>query len=413
MQFQKLTFENARGKKLSARLDLPLDRKPTAFAIFAHCFTCTKNFNAVVHINQALTLRGIAVLRFDFTGLGESEGEFPGTNLSTNVEDVVAAAEFLTRDFEAPKLLIGHSMGGAAVLLAAASIPSVTAVAVVAAPSGADHVRRYLKQAPCDADRCGELEVSIAGRRFSIGEQFLEDLERHSIEDAVRNLKAALLIFHSPLDEVVGIEHAGKLFQAARHPKSFVSLDRADHLLSRRADAQYVGSVLGAWAEKYLGGVEEAVSGRDLSDNRIAVRTGKQGYRTEITAGNHSLLADEPIAVGGSDTGPNPYDYLVSALGACTAMTLRMYADRKGLPLDAVVVRLRHSRIHAEDCAECRTRQGQLDHIDREIELVGSLSDEQRERLLEIADRCPVHRTLHSEVMVTSHLKEKDSGADH
>lgn len=407
MQFQKLSFRNAQGKKLAARLDLPVDEKPSAYAIFAHCFTCTKNFNAVVNIDRALTRAGIAVLRFDFTGLGESEGDFADTNFTTNVSDLVAAASFLESDYEAPKLLIGHSLGGAAVLQAASEIPSSVAVAVISAPFNLAQLARYIESSKEQIERDGESNIKLAGRPFKIRKQFINDLEQTRMEDTIRNLNRALLIFHSPLDAIVGIENAAQIFKAARHPKSFVSLDHADHLLSNRNDSLYVGSVMAAWVGKYIGAPREQEQKKDPTDNRIVARTGKRGYQTEIVANGHSLIADEPIPVGGSDTGPTPYDYLVAALGACTSMTLRMYADRKHWPLDAIVVRLKHQKIHASDCENCETKgDGIMDYVEREIELSGPLDGKQRRRLLEIADRCPVHRTLHSEVAVKSWLKD-------
>ncbi len=407
MQFQKLYFKNPDGKRLAARLDLPIDEKPKAFAIFAHCFTCTKNFNAVVNINRALTGQGLAVLRFDFTGLGESEGDFSETNFSTNVEDLVSAAQFLGENFEAPKLLIGHSLGGAAVLQAAAKIPSTEAVSTIAAPADLSNVLRFLGDDPrSDLDRYGQALINISGRDFKIKRQFLEDLKLDSMNAAIRNLRKPLLIFHSPMDRIVPIDNAARIFMASRHPKSFISLDRADHLLSNREDSLYTGSVLAAWSKKYLKIPEELGLPVDLSDNRVVARTGKTGFQTEIVANGHHIIADEPIPVGGANTGPTPYDLLVSALGACTGMTLRMYADRKGLPVDSITVRLKHQKIHGADCADCEDKNAKIDFIEREIELQGDLDRSQRERLLEIANRCPVHRTLESRTKIQSKLKE-------
>lgn len=406
MQFQRLHFKNMQGKTLAARLDLPIDEKPVAYAIFAHCFTCTKNLNAVVNINKALAREGIAVLRFDFTGLGESEGDFEDTTFSSNVTDLVAAADFLKSDFEAPKLLIGHSLGGAAVLQAAARIPSSLAVSTIGAPFNVSHVSRLLGSDQAEIERRGEAEITLMGRKFKLKKQFLDDLGQANMEEAIRNLNKALIIFHSPLDNVVGIENAAQIFQVARHPKSFISLDTADHLLSNRTDSLYLGSVLAAGVRKYIELPQKEERQRDLLDNRVVVRIGRRGYQTEILANGHSLIADEPIAVGGANTGPSPYDYLVASLGACTAMTLRMYADRKQWPLESVVVRLRHQKIHRADCQECETKTGTIDHIEREIELNGPLDQEKRQKLLEIADKCPVHRTLHSEITVQSWLKK-------
>ncbi|MGV8075301.1 MAG: alpha/beta fold hydrolase [Syntrophobacteraceae bacterium] len=408
MQFQKLFFENAQGVKLTGLMDMPLDEKPVAYAIFAHCFTCTKNFNTAVNISRALSAEGIAVLRFDFTGLGESEGDFSETNLSSNVSDLVAAADFLGANFQAPKLLIGHSLGGAAVLLAASHIPSAVGITTIGAPFNLARITRALNRSKEEMETKGAVEITIEGKKILIKKQFVDDLDNTDMEDAVRNLRRALLVLHSPRDAVVPLENAAQIFQAARHPKSFISLDRADHLLSDRNDSMYVGLLMAAWAGKYLGVPFEKTPPRELEDNRIVVRTGKKGYQTEIIANGHRLIADEPIAVGGANTGPTPYDYLVTALGSCTAMTLRMYADQKGWPLDEVVVRLKHGKIHAQDCEQCESKMGKIDFIEREIDLGGGpFTAEQRKRLLEIADRCPVHRTLHSEIIVKSSLKEE------
>ena len=407
MQFQKLYFKNPDGKRLAARLDLPLDEKPTAFAIFAHCFTCTKNLNAVVNIDRALSMNGIAILRFDFTGLGESEGDFSETNFSTNVADLIAASDFLKEAYEAPRLLIGHSLGGAAVIQAAEKIPSAEAVSTIAAPAQIHGLFPFIDGPRLEKlEKDGETAINISGRDFKIKKQFIEDLRQNRMEEAIRNLRRPLLIFHSPLDQVVSIDNAAKIFTAARHPKSFISLDKADHLLSNREDSLYVGSVLGAWVSKYLKISEKKYPQLDLSDNRVVARTGKTGFRTEIIANGHSMVADEPISVGGANSGPTPYDLLVSALGACTGMTLRMYADHKKLPLDAVIVRLRHQKIHAEDCQDCEDPKSKIDFIEREIELQGDLDQPAKQKMLEIANRCPVHRTLESRSRIASKLKQ-------
>ena len=407
MQFQKLYFKNQDGKRLAARLDLPLDEKPTAFAVFAHCFTCTKNFNAVVNINRALALHGIAVLRFDFTGLGESEGDFSETSFSTNVADLISAADFLRDAYEAPRLLIGHSLGGAAVIQAAQRIPSAEAVSTIAAPAELKGLFRFMDGPPLEElEKDGETTINISGRDFKIKKQFLSDLQQSNMEEAIRALRRPLLIFHSPVDQIVSIDQAAKIFTAARHPKSFISLDKAEHLLANREDSLFVGSMLAAWALKYLKISERKYIQPELSDNRIIARTGKTGFRTEIIANGHSLVADEPIPVGGANSGATPYDLLVSALGACTGMTIRMYADRKKLPLDSIIVRLRHEKIHAEDCLDCEDQGSKIDSIEREIELQGDLDQPMRHKILEIANRCPVHRTLESRSRIVSKLKE-------
>jgi uncharacterized OsmC-like protein/alpha/beta superfamily hydrolase len=405
MQLRKFEFPGNGGQTLAALLDLPLDGKPLAYALFAHCFTCSKDVKAVYHISRALTRERIAVLRFDFTGLGESGGDFADTSFLSNVDDLVAAARFLESRFEAPALLIGHSWGGAAVVQAAAAIPSAKAVVSIAAPADPRHVARTLGSAAETIAAAGEAEVRISGRSFTLRRKFLDDLKRIDPEAALRNLDRALLVMHSPVDDVVGIENAARIFQSARHPKSFVSLDQADHLLSNRADSLYAGAVIAAWAKRYITPPTAEQPEASPRDNRIAARTGPGGFLTEIQVNRHSLLADEPAAVGGTDQGPTPFDLLVAALGACTSMTLRMYADRKGWPLEAACVRLTHAKVHASDCESCDLKEGMLDRIEREIEIEGPLDDEQKQRLLRIADRCPVHRTLTSEVEIKTRIK--------
>lgn len=406
MHTTKIQFSNAHGQRLAALLNLPVDDEPIAYALFAHCFTCSKDFKAVNIISRALSAEGIAVLRFDFTGLGESEGDFGDTNFSSNVEDLEAAAEFMVETMEAPTILIGHSLGGAAVLKAAARIASARAVVTIAAPSSPRHVLRAIGGRLADIERHGEAEVTIAGRTFRIKKQFLDDLAEDSMRDSIAHLSKALLVFHSPIDNVVGIDNATEIFVAAKHPKSFVSLDRADHLLSDPNDARYVASVIASWARKYIGAPQEDRKQRELGDNCVVARTGATGYRTEVLANGHPCVADEPESLGGTNAGPSPYELLAAALGACTTMTLRMYADRKQWPLEAVEARLEHSKIHCEDCVDADNPSSRIDHFSREITVEGQLDADQRRRLLEIADRCPVHRTLHSDVRVTTTLTE-------
>lgn len=420
MPVESITFPNADGDDLSARLDLPDTGAPQAFVLFAHCFTCSKNLNAVGHISRALTRRGFGVFRFDFTGLGESEGDFSDTNFSSNVEDLVAAARYLEETRQAPSVLLGHSLGGAAVLQAAREIDAARAVATIGAPHDPEHVTHLLEDSVDDIERTGEARVALAGRTFTVKKQFLDDLGRTEMRDRIRSLDRALMILHSPVDQTVGIDNAARIFEDARHPKSFVSLDRSDHLLTREEDSRYVGIIVAAWASKYLeapmdavpdsrgDGQAETTSTPVLPDavEGTWTATGPTPYRTEVRARTHRLVADEPTSVGGADDGPTPYELLLAGLGACTGMTLRMYADRKDWPLESATVRMTHEKIHATDCAECETEEGKLDRITRKIDLEGDLTDTQRSRLLEIANKCPVHRTLHSEVQVLSSLAD-------
>lgn len=401
MRSEKVTFDGTAGK-LAARLDLPLGR-PRAYALFAHCFTCTKDVFAASRIAAGLAELGVATLRFDFTGLGASDGEFENTNFTSNIEDLLRAAAWMRAEREAPRILIGHSLGGAAVLAAAGRIEGVEAVATIGAPFDPGHVAHHFAGALDEISEKGEAEVSIGGRPFRVRRQFLEDIDGQDQAARIAALKKPLLIFHAPLDKIVGIENAGRIFAAAKHPKSFVSLDDADHLLSRREDAAYVAQVIVAWARRYVLGLkDEPLRGpfRPDADSVIVSEAQEGRYTAIIDAGGHRLIADEPLEHGGDNLGPNPYGLLLSALGACTAMTLRMYAEHKALPLDHVAVRLRHRKIHAEDCADCETRTGRIDEIEREIALEGDLDEAARARLLEIADKCPVHRTLHGEVKV-------------
>ena len=397
MRSERFNFPNAKGEQLAATLDLPLG-KPAAFALFAHCFTCGKDNLAAKRIAEQLAIHGIAVLRFDFTGLGASEGEFANTHFSSNVDDLVAAADRLRKAYGAPAILIGHSLGGAAVLAAAHNIPEARAVVTIAAPYDPSHVTGLFKE-HVDTIRA-QGEVALAGRPFRIKREFLDDVAERKLQDCLANLHKALLIFHAPIDDIVGIDNASHIFLAAKHPKSFVSLAGADHLLSQKSDAVYVANVIAAWAERYL----DQPAGRTKTEVEIGTvlvhETGGGKFQQEVLSGPHRFLADEPVKAGGLDSGPGPYDLLLAGLGACTSMTLRLYADLKKLPLEQVSVRLTHNKTHAEDCEHCETKEGMLDRIDRTITLEGALEPEQRKRLMEIADKCPVHRTLKSEIEI-------------
>jgi len=407
MATRKLSFTNAEGVRLSARLDLPADGRPDLYALFAHCFTCGKDLKAAHYISKALNRRRIAVFRFDFTGLGESGGEFGDTTFSSNVADLLSAARFMAASFEGPRLLIGHSLGGAAVLQAASGIATSRAVVTIGAPADPAHVMRHLASSISQIREEGHARVELAGRPFTIKKAFVDDVSATRMDDVVRRLGRALMVMHAPGDDVVGIDNAARLFTAARHPKSFVSLDTADHLLSDSDDAQYAGGVIAAWAARYVGAPVRPRAD-DPADNRIVARTAAGGYYTEIMAGRHVLAADEPASVGGTDRGPTPYDLLAASLGACTAMTLQMYAARKQWPLEEAVVRLRHEKVHAEDCRRCDAHDSAVDRISRELELVGPLDEDQRRRLAQIADRCPVHRTLHGEIVVETRLADNE-----
>ena len=403
MPTERFQFTSSEGHRLAAALDLP-EREPTAYALFAHCFTCGKDVLAARRVASALAAKGIAVLRFDFTGLGSSGGDFANSTFSSNVADLVRAADHLRETRKAPALLIGHSLGGAAILAAAGQIPEAKAVITIAAPSDPAHVTHLFKDRIEDIREHGKVEVQLAGRPFQIKREFLDDIAEHKLTAHVAKLHKALLVMHSPTDDTVGIDNATHIFVAAKHPKSFVSLAGADHLLSGKRDAAYVADVIAAWAERYLDPVvSEPAADPGEAPRRVVVRETRNGkFQQTVSIGPHQMLADEPKAAGGEDSGPGPYDFVLAGLGACTSMTMRLYADRKSLPLERTTVTLKHSRIHAQDCADCETREGMLDQIDLVIGMEGALDAEQRKRLMEIADKCPVHRTLTSEIHIVT-----------
>src|ERR1700680_3325412 len=407
MPTERSQFASAKGHHLAAALDLP-EREPLAYALFAHCFTCGKDVLAAKRIAVALAAKGIAVLRFDFTGLGSSEGDFANSTFSSNVADLVRAADHLRETRKGPTILIGHSLGGAAILAAAGQIPDARAVVTIAAPSDPAHVTGLFKDRIEDIRKHGKVEVSLAGRPFPISSEFLDDIAEHNLMTHVTTLHKALLIMHSPTDYTVGIDNATRIFVAAKHPKSFVSLAGGGYLFSGRRDGASVADVIAAWAERYLDPVvsEQAVDLGEAPRNVVVRETRNSKFQQTVSIGPHRMLADEPVAAGGEDTGPGPYDFVLAGLGACTSMTMRLYADRKSLPLDRVTVTLKHGKIYAEDCAECETKAGMLDQIERVIAMEGALDAEQRKKLMEIADKCPVHRTLTSEVHIVTHAAD-------
>ncbi len=404
MNIHKVSFTNKDQEQLAGRLELPLNQKPHNYAIFAHCFTCTKNLTAVKNVGRALTDAGFGVLRFDFTGLGESEGDFENTNFSGNVDDLVEAADFLTQNYKAPTLIIGHSLGGAAAIFAASKIKSIRAVAVINSPSHPSHVKHLLKDSAYEITKNGKAKVNLGGIDFTIKKQFLDDLENKSLIDIVSNLKKALLILHSPQDSIVGINNAEEIYMAAHHPKSFVSLDGVDHLLSEKEDSKYVGKVIAGWASRY---VDILPTEEVKSKSKVAASlNGDEKFTTYLKLGDHDFISDEPTSFGGNNFGPSPYEFLSAGLAACTVMTIQMYAKRKKWEVENVTCHIDYSKDHAVDCEHCEDASAKIDTFTREIKLTGNLSEEQKKRLLQIADKCPVHKTLHSKTQVITKLFE-------
>lgn len=403
MKTIKLQFANEQGHQLSAWLEMPVNKKPVAYALMAHCFTCTKNLMAVTNISRALTAKNIAVMRFDFTGLGESEGDFADTNFSGNVQDLICAADHLKQQYEEPNIMIGHSLGGAAAILAASLLQSIEAVVTIGAPADPPHVKHLFESSLEEIDQTGFARVSIGGRPFTIKKQFIEDLEKNDLTNTIASLKKPLLVFHSPQDEIVDIKNAERIYTAAHHPKSYVSLNKADHLLTNKKDATYVGEVIASWAERYVSLEKQLALD---TDHQVVVRNERDnGYLSEVMANGHYLKADEPQSVGGDNLGGTPYDLLVASLGACTAITLRMYAKHKKLPLEEIKVHLSRIKAHAGD-AKKLDMSSLMETIEMELELTGDLTEEQRNRVLDISYKCPVHKTLTKGLQVNTKLKD-------
>ena len=400
----KLEFPGADGLTIAGLLETP-DETPRAFALFAHCFTCGKDVVAASRIARSLVTKGYGVLRFDFTGLGSSEGDFANSNFSTNVQDLVAAADYLREKYQAPSILIGHSLGGAAVLSAANEVPEATGIVTIGAPADPQHV---VKQFACDISQIekeGSATVSLAGRNFTIKKQFLDDLNNQLQQDKIAKLDKALLVFHSPIDTTVSISEAEKIYVSAKHPKSFISLDKANHLLTNAQDAEYVAVSIAAWASRYVKNEFKVdAKNNNVSQGFVQVLEKNHQFLRRVQSDQHTWLADEPTKVGGNDMGPDPYEHLLAALGTCTSMTIRMYANRKKIPLEDVIVELSHSREHISDCQGCEEKPMKIDVLDKTIEFKGDLTGEQKQRLLEIADRCPVHQTLHGELDIRTSM---------
>lgn len=402
----RFTFTSGNGASLAARIDRPASGPVRATALFAHCFTCTKDSLAAQRIAAALAALGILTVRFDFTGLGGSGGEFANSGFACNVADLIAAADHMRENIGAPTILIGHSLGGAAVIAAAAAVPEAKAVITLGAPFDVGHVLGQLQGDLAAVERDGAGEVQIAGRPFRISSQFLAQMREHDQGERLAHLKRALLVLHAPADQTVGIDNARLIFRAAKHPKSFIGLPpAADHLLTRKSDAAYVARMIAAWVEPYLPDEDPAEEAAG-AHGEVVVETLGGKFAQAVRAGSHHWIGDEPVSLGGEDRGPAPYDLLLAALGTCSSMTVKMYADRKGIPLERVRVVLNHSRDYASDCVDCDDPAAKIDIIDREIGFTGDLTAEQRTAMLAIADRCPVHKTLTSKVEIRTREAE-------
>jgi uncharacterized OsmC-like protein/pimeloyl-ACP methyl ester carboxylesterase len=404
MKSQKLNIQNAKGFQLQAYLELPANQKPKRFAIFAHCFTCNSNFNPVKNISRALTSHGFGVVRFDFTGLGKSEGEFADSYFSANVADLLAVSDYMKEHYESPSLLVGHSLGGAAVIVAASKLESVKAVATIGAPATTEHIKKHFSHHVQEIAQKGDVEVNIGGRPFKINQEFVDDFDKTDLPEITKNLRKPILIMHAPFDKIVGIENAHQLYQAAHHPKSFISLNDADHLLLQSKDSNYVGNIIGAWVQGYF----------DTGDNEMLDTKGEQlvahlnlledNFTTSIQTAKHTIIADEPESIGGDDFGPSPYDLLSAALASCTVMTLKLYAERKKWDLQEVYAYITYSRKHSDDLQLDVEKPTRFDHLSKKLKFVGNLDNEQREKLKEIASKCPVHKTLLGEIIIETEL---------
>lgn len=404
MKIEKLEIVNDKGIKLHAQLEFPANQKPEFYAIFAHCFTCTSSLSAVKNVSRALTMHGFAVLRFDFTGLGRSEGEFSESHFSANLKDLESVNDFLTENYKAPSLLVGHSLGGAAVLVAASKLENIEAVATIAAPSDIAHVKQHFSHHIDDLENKNKFEVNIGGRPFKIDKEFVKDFDKIDLPEVISKLRKPLIILHSPLDKIVGIENAETIYKNAFHPKSFISLDGADHLLSDAKDSRYAGEMIGTWVKRFFEPKDHEMLDMDGEQLVAHLNLKEDHFTTGIQTAKHDFVADEPESFGGDDFGPSPYDFLSASLASCTTMTLKLYAERKNWPLEEVFVFITYSKKHSDDLEKGNDKTSKIDHLKKRIRLVGNLDEKQRNRLLEISAKCPVHKTLITETIIESEL---------
>lgn len=410
MKIIDLKIVNKAGEKLAAHLVIPADEQINNIAIFAHCFTCSSSLFVVKNISNELIEKGISVLNFDFTGLGHSEGDFSETNFSNNISDLEDVNSFLTETYIAPTILIGHSLGGAAAIIAASQLENIKAVVSIAAPSYVKHITRHFQNFDEIIKEKGHAMLSIGGRPFTIRKQFIDDLEKHNLEEVVKGLRKPIMIMHSPQDNIVDIENAGRLYNNAFHPKSFISLDGADHLVRNKKDAAYIANVIASWVERYVpiaaNGTNEAIMLKNVDGEQVLVyHETSVPYTNHIYTKTQHILGDEPIDFGGNDLGLSPYELLIAAIGSCTTLTLKLYAKRKEWDLREVYVYLSYAKKHAEEIENREPEaMGKLDFIRKKLKLVGNLSEEQIIKLKEIASKCPVHKTVAGKVYFETEL---------
>ena len=406
MKSNRIEIKNKKGHSLSANIELPANQKPNYFAVFAHCFSCTSNLNATRNISRALTAHGFGVIRFDFTGLGRSEGEFAESYFSANVDDLIAVNDYITEHYKAPSLLVGHSLGGAAVIVAASQLENIKAVATIGAPATVEHVTHHFSHAIDEVEDKGEVEINIGGRPFKVNQEFINDFGKTNLPAITKELRKPLLVMHAPFDKIVGIENAQELYHQAMHPKSFVSLHDADHLLTNSKHSEYVGNMIGEWVKLYFPQLENEMLSTEGEQLVAHLDLTENNFTTQLQTKKHSFIGDEPKSVGGDDFGPSPYEYLNAAIATCTAMTLKLYAERKKWDLKEVFVYISHEKKHSDELMRDVEKPGYLDHISKRLKFIGNLDDKQKNRLKEIASKCPVHKTVAGEVIFDTKIIE-------
>ncbi|WP_296385039.1 bifunctional alpha/beta hydrolase/OsmC family protein [Winogradskyella sp.] len=406
MRTNRIEIKNKKGYTLAAYLELPANQKPNYYAIFAHCFSCSSNLNATKNISRALTAHGFGVVRFDFTGLGRSEGEFAESHFSANVEDLIAVNDYITEHHKAPSLLVGHSLGGAAVIVAASQLENIKAVATIGAPATVEHVTHHFSHAIEEVANKGEVEINIGGRPFKVNQEFVNDFGKTDLPAITKKLRKPILVMHAPFDRIVGIENAQQLYHNALHPKSFVSLHDADHLLMNSKHSEYAGRMIGEWVKLYFPQLENEMLSTEGEQLVAHLDLIENNFTTQLQTQKHTFIGDEPSSVGGDDFGPSPYEYLNAAIATCTAMTLKLYAERKKWDLQEVYVYISHARKHSDELMLDVEKPGYLDHISKRLKFIGNLDDTQKQRLKEIASRCPVHKTVASEVVFDTKIIE-------